>query len=95
MIARTLHLEPAAGHSTATVEAWCLTSGAAEAWLEEIDRWQLRDASRLRLFVMPASSNSRKAAGLFVIGHPTDPPKVRPAGLAFVRRGRSLYLPQD
>ncbi|WP_038164076.1 hypothetical protein [Verrucomicrobium sp. BvORR106] len=95
MIPRTLHLEPARPPAGAPATAWCLPGAEAEHWIAEITRWQLRDESAIRLFVLPASIRSREPAGLLVIPTPGDVPKVRPAALGFCCIGRALYVPTE
>lgn len=95
MIPRTLHLEPARQPAGAPPTAWCLPGAEAEHWIDEITRWQLKDESALRLYVLPASIRSREPAGLFVIPAAGDVPQVRPSALGFCCTGRALYVPVD
>ncbi|CAN5446437.1 hypothetical protein BH09VER1_BH09VER1_35500 [soil metagenome] len=88
-----LRLVPEAGSKRVAV-AWLISGGDPTRWLLEIGRWEI-DESELRLFIMPASSGNLSPGGLFVVAPPKITPKIPPAGAAYGKLGKAIYLPVD
>ncbi len=74
--------------------AWLISGGDASRWLLEIGRWGI-DESELRLFIIPTSPGDLSPGGLFVVASPKMRPMIPPAGAAYGKVGRGIYLPVD